>query len=129
MSAPLDYASPADPDDAPRGVRRRVAWALLLACLYAPYAWVVLIRYPWSAYRRFWVKLWPVLPGFIPGAVVPGTERFRIGVMAGVTLAVLAGLVVLQRRRRPAREGVVVAAAVLALSAVNSRIAYWAFWH
>jgi hypothetical protein len=39
--------------------------ALVLVCLYAPYAWLVLIDYPWNCYRWLWIKLWLVLPGIL----------------------------------------------------------------
>ena len=38
---------------------------LVLFCLYAPYAWLVLIDYPWDSYRWQWIKMWPVLPGIL----------------------------------------------------------------
>ena len=36
---------------------------LVLVCLYAPYAWIVLIDAPWDSYRWLWIKLWLLLPG------------------------------------------------------------------
>ena len=38
---------------------------LVLVCLYAPYAWLVLIDYPWDSYRWLWIKMWLVLPGIL----------------------------------------------------------------
>ena len=38
---------------------------LVLVCLYAPYAWLVLIDYPWDGYRWHWIKMWLVLPGIL----------------------------------------------------------------
>ena len=38
---------------------------LVLVCLYAPYAWLVLIDRPWDSYRLLWVKLWLILPGIL----------------------------------------------------------------
>src|SRR3954452_18627642 len=43
--------------------------ALALACLYAPYAWLVLIDHPWDSYRWHWIRMWPVLPGLLVHAI------------------------------------------------------------
>ena len=41
--------------------------------LFLPSAWPVLIDHPWDSYRWTWVRLWPILPGFLPGALVAPT--------------------------------------------------------
>ena len=41
-----------------------------LVTLYAPFSWLLWIDYPWTSYRFYWLKLWPLLPGFFPGAVL-----------------------------------------------------------
>src|SRR6516225_8583185 len=44
---------------------------LVLVCLYAPYAWLVLIDYSWDGYRWLWIKLWLVLPGILVPLIQP----------------------------------------------------------
>lgn len=42
--------------------------AVVLLGLYTPFGWLLLIDYPWTSYRLLWLKLWPLLPGFLPAA-------------------------------------------------------------
>lgn len=54
----------------PDGTRRRrlaVSYFVTLACLYLPYLWLFVVENPWDEYVWFWIKTWPVLPGFAVG--------------------------------------------------------------
>ncbi len=42
--------------------------AVVLLGLYTPFSWLLLIDEPWSGYRLLWLRLWPLLPGFLPAA-------------------------------------------------------------
>ena len=72
--------------------------AVVALCLYAPFSWLLLIDYPWrGGYRIFWLKLWPILPGFLAG-FLPGPLLFHrhlpyeFHTMGVTTLILLAGL-------------------------------------
>src|SRR2546428_10795401 len=63
----LSYAGTADPRRAP------LCWrlALTVACIYLPYAWLVMDGYPWRDYRLYWIRMWPILPGLTAGRLLP----------------------------------------------------------
>lgn len=46
--------------------------------MYAPFSWLLFIDYPWSAYRRQWLHMWPILPG------LPATILLRLASSARV---------------------------------------------
>jgi hypothetical protein len=41
--------------------------AMVIPCLYLPFSWLLVTGDVSPGYRLFWFKLWPVLPGFLPG--------------------------------------------------------------
>lgn len=72
--------------------RQARAFVVAAFCLYAPFSWLLL--YPhWNGYWWTWMKLWPILPGFVPGALLfhphDLPEFLTMGV---VTVALLASL-------------------------------------
>lgn len=128
MGPTLDYATPADADPGARVWPWRAICPLLLACLYAPYAWILFLDYPWSNYRLMWLKAWPVLPGLGVGLFVRGFKS-QLAAMGVVTAAIgFAIWLIVQRRERRRGTVLVVAGVVLALSVVNSVFAYRVFW-
>jgi hypothetical protein len=102
--------------------------ALALACLYAPYSWLVLIDHPWDTYRWHWIKLWPVLPGLLVHAV-PVVHRqpdwLSYLAMGGVTALIIAPTILSSGRSR--RAALITAAVVVLLSSANGWIAYQLF--
>lgn len=102
--------------------------ALALACLYAPYAWLLLLDGPWDSYRWHWVRMWPILPGLLAHAI-PAVHRLADGlgyvVMAMATSLVFALVVSLARRGR--RTAILVSVVVAAFSVANAWIAYRLF--
>jgi hypothetical protein len=65
-----------------------------------PFGWL-LLDYPWSAYRLHWLKLWPILPGFVPGAALfHPHDALEFTTMGVTTLVLLAGLTWLGSRGR-----------------------------
>ena len=122
----LDYAG-ALPRRTTRPHRALTA-AILLACVYLPYAWLLLMDYGWSDYRWQWVKLWPVLPGFA-AMIAFHSAGGIVGITAAGALAaaILAALVYFIARRPTWRSLLIVATVVLAASGFNSFIAYSAF--
>ncbi len=78
------------------GRRRRsvgVAMAVVSACLYAPFGWLLTVDHGWGDYRLLWLDLWPVLPGFVVGALAfHGNDLLEFGTMGLTTLALLTGL-------------------------------------
>jgi hypothetical protein len=112
----------------PLASNRAARVVLALACLYGPYAWLVLMDYPWDSYRWQWVRMWPLLPG-MPVHLLPGVHRLpdSLGLVAmGLTTTPLLLLVVLpawQGRRWLAPVLVV----VLLLSAATSWLDYHLF--
>jgi hypothetical protein len=102
--------------------------ALALACLYAPYSWLVLIGHPWDSYRWHWIKMWPVLPGLLVHAI-PAVHRqpdwLSYLAMGGVTALIVASIALASRRSQ--RAALVTAAVVVLLSGANAWIAYQRF--
>ena len=127
MPAALDYETPATTISGSRYWSAWVSWPLLLACVYLPYCWLLLIDYPWNSNRLLWLTLWPALPGLLVGALAHARDAVQLALMMGFTAAVVGAL--LFAFRRPRRRLVVlsIAALVLALSCLNSRIAYALF--
>jgi hypothetical protein len=120
---PVDVIAYADP-----AVRRRAPlwWrlAFTLACVYLPYAWLVLGGGSWHDYRLTWIKMWPILPGLTAGLlVIPrgsnAVEFAAMGATAGVVVGVFLLLAARSRRRVPIPTIV-----ALVLSVLNSWIAY-----
>ncbi len=99
--------------------------AVMLICLYPPYAWLLLADHPWSPYRWQWVKSWPVLPGLLPGGVLfrGSSTAIKYTAMGVFTAVLLVGLTWLGSRSR--RLLLIVVVIVLALSALNS----WGVYH
>jgi hypothetical protein len=112
--------------DAPARRRAPLWWrlALTLACLYLPYAWVVMAAPPWRDYRLTWIKMWPILPGLTAGLlVIPrGSNAVEFAAMGGMTAVVIGAFVVLAARSR--RWVPIPTALALVLSIANSWLAY-----
>lgn len=75
--------------------RRRVGLSLAAAaaCLYLPFCWLLIEENNWSDYRLSWIKLWPILPGIIPGAFLFHPNDVAEFIAMGVTtLLLLVGL-------------------------------------
>jgi hypothetical protein len=74
----------------------RVALAVVLVCLYAPFSWVLIVR-DWT-----WIKMWPVLPGLVPGAFFfhQYDDVVEFTAMGVVSLILIAGLTWLGSRGR-----------------------------
>lgn len=99
--------------------------AAALACLYAPYSWLLWIGGPLDSYRWSWIKLWPVLPGLfvhlIP-AVHQLPDRVSMLLMAGVTAMIVAATLALVRRGEAISSSTLVI--VVTLSCFNAWMAY-----
>jgi hypothetical protein len=124
MATTLDYRSPGLPAAPKVRWGMRVTWPVLLVCVYAPYAWIVLEGGSWPVYRILWLKLWPILPGI--GAILFVRGPTALEFMAiGALSAALVGpvLLIFSRPRRPVTL-YVVAGVVLVLSCLNSWLAY-----
>ena len=101
---------------------------LVLVCLYAPYAWLVLIDYPWDSYRWLWIKMWLVLPGILVHLsqtihLLPDWMGFLI--MGAVTCGIVVLSTVLAARSK--RSAIIVSIIVGLLSCANSWISYRLF--
>lgn len=107
---------------------RRTGWSLgiVSACLYLPFSWIGLIDYPWAGgYRLHWLKMWPVLPGFVPGALIHPHDR-ELLLMGATTLLLLVGLTWLGSI---GKKCLIAAAGVAVLISVPSALlAYALFW-
>ena len=111
--------------------RASASLAVVGLCLYAPFSWLLLIDYPWgSGYRIFWLKLWPILPGFLAG-FLPGPLLFHrhlpyeFHTMGVTTVILLAGLTWLGSSRQ--RRLVTAALLALLVSVISATIAYGVF--
>ena len=101
---------------------------LVLVCLYAPYAWLVLIDHPWDSYRWLWIKLWLVLPGIVVLLVqaihmLPDWIGFLS--MGAVTCGIVALSTFLAARSK--RSAIIVSVTIGQLSCGNSWISYRLF--
>jgi hypothetical protein len=97
-------------------------------CLYLPFSWVVLMSYPWNSYHLHWLKLLPVLPGFLPAAFAFHANSTVECCVAGViTATLMAALTWLTTKRGD--DGVLSATTIaLAISLPTSLLLYGAFW-
>lgn len=105
------------------------AVAVIAACLYAPFSWILVLwaTDPADSYKWHWLKLWPVLPGFVPGAYfLHGRgDGIEITAWAGTTLVLLVCLGGLAAR---GRVGLVTATAIaLMISVPSAWLAYALF--
>jgi hypothetical protein len=95
-------------------------------CLYAPFSWLLWINYPWSTYRTGWLRLSPILPGFVPGVLSSYLHRVLMFPTMGLAaLVLLVGLTWLGARGRiPLAVAAIVA---LMVSIPSAWVAYRAF--
>ena len=101
---------------------------MVLVCLYAPYAWLILIGYPWDSYRWLWIKLWLVLPGILIHLIqaihlLPDWIGFLI--MGAVTCGIVLLSTVLAARSK--RSAIIASVIIGLLSCANSWITYKLF--
>ena len=101
---------------------------MVLVCLYAPYAWLILIDYPWDSYRWLWIKLWLVLPGILVHLIqaihlLPDWIGFLI--MGAVTCGIVLLSTVLAARSK--RSAIIESVIIGLLSCANSWITYKLF--
>lgn len=107
--------------------RVSLSLAVVAACLYLPFSWLLVTENNWSDYRLSWLKLWPILPGILPGAFLFHPHDIAEFTTMGVTtLLLLVGLTWLGSRAWKH----LVAAAVIALliSIPSSMAAHSAYW-
>ena len=70
----------------------RMALLVAVAVLYLPFSWLLLIHYPWDAYRVFWLKLWCILPGFLSWLMLHPMNATVEFTAMGITTVLLIGL-------------------------------------
>jgi hypothetical protein len=69
------------------------ALAVVATCLYAPFAWLLVIDYGWGEYRLFWLNLWPIMPGFLVGMYLfHPHDVAEFTTMGATTVVLLLGL-------------------------------------
>ncbi len=117
----------------PPSNRRRLAWSLLVihVCLYAPFSWLLWINHGWQGgYRWHWVKMWPVLPGFVPGLLLRNFVNWQEdgGMILVMALATVLQIVLFTGMGRRGRVSLIASAAVALTGATaSSWIAYRVF--
>jgi hypothetical protein len=96
------------------------------ACLWLPFSWLIFMVGLWNPYRLSWLRMWPILPGFVPGALLfHPNDGLEFSTMAVTTALLMLGLTWLACR---GRAGMIVAAVIsLLISVPTSMIAYAAF--
>lgn len=71
----------------------KVAWLLVSLCLYLPFSWLLFVGNASAGYRLTWLKLWPILPGFLPGIwLLHPNDVAEMATMGATTVALLLGL-------------------------------------
>lgn len=104
---------------------------IMFIALYAPYAWLLVIDYPWSDYRWQWIQSWLALPLLLPATLASRVVEFEvlgtvsIIVMSALSLSLLWLLTSLAARSRWTL--LILAIVVLTLSVFNALGAYNAF--
>jgi hypothetical protein len=95
------------------GILVAIPAVVVAACLWLPFSWLILMPGGWDAYRLSWLRMWPFLPGFIPGALLFHSrhETLEFSTMAVSTLMLLIALTWLGSCSRVR----LIAAAVIAL--------------
>lgn len=101
------------------------------AVLYGPYSWMLIIDYPWNAYRLLWIKMWLALPCFVPATLLRRVVAFEIESVASVLVMSLLGMgLVVMLTRGTKNQGlwlVLAAATVFLYSTVSAVMLYHAF--
>lgn len=114
-----------------RGV---VGLGLLL--IYAPYGWLLVIKYPWGSERWLFVKMWPVLPGvvnsymtmpLIPHSWRPWHPVLFYGLAFILTAIILTATMIALRQLGRAAWAPVVVGAIAVLSCIFGLAAYALF--
>ena len=109
--------------------QRRVglSLAVVAACLYLPFSWLLVTEGKWSDYQLSWLKLWPILPGILPGAFLFHPHDVAEFTTMGVaTLLLLVGLTWLGSLDW---KGLLAAAVIaLLISIPSSMAAHSAYW-
>ena len=86
----MTNAEPMTPDSGKRSLG--LSFSLVFGGLYLPFAWILFVDAT-ESYRLAWLKLWPVLPGFVPGALLfHPNDAVEFTAMGVVAVALLAGL-------------------------------------
>ncbi len=95
-------------------------------CLYLPFSWVLFLK-PWTNdYHFLWLRLWAILPGFVPGFLLfHPRDTPEFATMAIATLLLLAALTWASGRGRYGLLGATVIG--LLSSTFASALAYAAF--
>ena len=112
----------------PPGFWQRIGRALagVAAGLYLPFGWLLVTSVQEREHSLQWIKLWPILPGFFPGAyLIHPSTAVEFAVMGLMTLGLLVSLVSLgsaSPRRLRVASGV-----ALLVSIPSSIVAYVCF--
>jgi hypothetical protein len=109
--------------------KTKIAWAALIvgACLWLPFSWLVLMSGGWDEYRLSWLRMWPILPGLVPGALFfHPNDAIEFSVMGATTLMIVSSLIWLGCRGRISLLAAVTIA--LMISMPTSHIAYAMYW-
>lgn len=111
---------------------RRRRWlhsaAVIAFAMYAPFSWVLWIDEPWNSQRWLWIRIWPILPGISPTALINSAAHVRMSdgvmflLMGAITLAALLQFSWLGSRGK--RWLVITATIVFALSCCNAWVGY-----
>jgi hypothetical protein len=97
------------------------------ACLWLPFSWLVLMSGGWDEYRLSWLRMWPILPGLVPGALFfHPNDAIEFSVMGATTLMIVSSLIWLGCRGRISLLAAVTIA--LMISMPTSHIAYAMYW-
>lgn len=100
---------------------------IVAGCLYLPFSWLLMEEPDWSDYLLHWIKLWPILPGLIPGAFLFHPYQFTEFITMGLTTVMLLTTLTWIGSRN--RYGLLVAAAIALLVAIpSSIIAHGFYW-
>jgi len=103
-----------------------LALSLILAALYLPQTWYILMDYEWNDYRLGWLWLVPGLPTFWPVVLLPIPHVASLVVAMWFTTAGL-GVGLFLASRRSARVFWIGLLLVLALSVFSAFFAHGAF--
>lgn len=104
-----------------------MAFGVVAACLYVPFGWLLLEDWHWQGDHGIWLRMWPILPGLLPAAVLfHPQESLELVVMSLITLTLVVGLTWLAAR---GRWSLLAAAGIALLVAIpTSYVAHSLYW-
>jgi hypothetical protein len=108
---------------------RTVPMIIVGTCLWSPFSWILFEGSHWDDYQLLWLRMWPVLPGLVPGAYFfhAKDEWLEFGAMAATTLLLFFGLSWLGTRNRSGMLAATIVALAISIPTAMLALAMYRF--